>query len=223
MPKLTIMRPGCYAAMSGERICFDAATLAQIASVYNPALRDAPLVIGHPANDASSPAHGWITSLSTGSDGELIADLSSLSEEIKTLVRAGKYRNISASFMPPHHPANPRPGGWYLRHVGALGASGPAVPGLSKLAFAESCPLACPIDLAAKAQPDWKSWNRFMDSIKIEEDAARAKRYAQLAPTSRKAQMPKDPHDDAAWERFYAEVDRELIAAQGERLLPPTR
>lgn len=139
--RLTIMKPGCYVAMGGERVCFDANTLARIAAAYTPALREAPLVIGHPANDGTSPAHGWVTHLSMGPDGELVADLSHLSDEIKVLARSGKYRHLSASFMPPSHPANPRPDGWYLRHVGALGASGPAVPGLSTLAFAEACPI----------------------------------------------------------------------------------
>lgn len=260
--RLTIMKPGCYVAMGGERVCFDAAHLAQIAAAYTPALREAPLVIGHPANDGTSPAHGWITSLSTGHDGELIADLSHLSEEIKALTRAGKYRHLSASFMPPRHPANPRPEGWYLRHVGALGASGPAVPGLSTLAFAEACPLACPCptdlaaplsqadlhrqlsaeywtlqrerqrrahqpprpsrDFAEPSPPDWHAWQRFMDAAKVEEDAARARQYAQMAPVTRKARIPSDPYDEAAWEAFNAEVNRELNAATGQRLAPAT-
>lgn len=40
--------------------------------------------------------------------------------------------------LPPYGPANPKPGAYYLRHVGFLGAQPPAVKGLAPVEFAES-------------------------------------------------------------------------------------
>lgn len=150
MKSLTIMRPGCFVAMNGGRTCFTAADLAQVAATYNPIVHEAPLVLGHPADDASAPAHGWVTRLRLAPDGALVASLEDVSEALKTMVKDGRYRHLSASFWPPGHPASPSPGGYSLRHVGALGASTPAVSGLSMLAFADGCAIDCcaPCNLA---------------------------------------------------------------------------
>jgi hypothetical protein len=51
-------------------------------------------------------------------------------------VRDGRYRNVSASFYPPSAAHNPRPGVFYLKHVGFLGAAAPAVKGLKTVSFA---------------------------------------------------------------------------------------
>ncbi len=143
MPSLAILRPGCFVGMSGAKSCFTDTDLKTIAATYDPARYQAPLVLGHPADDASSPAHGWVRSLAIGDDGALLADLENITPEMQALVKAGRYRQLSASLWPPRHPGNPSPGGFSLRHLGALGASGPAISGLSKLAFAEPMAFAC--------------------------------------------------------------------------------
>ncbi|MFV2030801.1 2-oxoacid:acceptor oxidoreductase, partial [Neisseria sp. S1] len=53
------------------------------------------------------------------------------------LVKAGRYKKVSASFYPPGSPSNPVPGKWYVRHVGFLGAHPPAVKGLAPINFAD--------------------------------------------------------------------------------------
>ena len=50
---------------------------------------------------------------------------------LTSLVQAGRFKKLSASFWPPTHPENPVPGVWSLRHVGFLGAAVPAVLGLA--------------------------------------------------------------------------------------------
>ena len=140
---LPIFRPGCWADSGDQRLCFTAQHLREIADGYNPAVRPAPLVLGHPADDASAPAHGWIERLSVNPAGELVAPVGRISSAFAGLVKAGAYRSLSASFVSPSAPSNPTPGRWYLRHLGALGASGPAVPGLGQFAFGEPQPLAC--------------------------------------------------------------------------------
>ena len=143
MPDLVILKPTCAIDLHGQRYCFSPRDIAATASAYDPARFAAPLVIGHPAGDASSPAHGWIKRLTVDAAGALVAGIEDVSDALKALVKAGSYRHLSASFWPPTHPSNPSPGVYALRHVGALGASPPAIRGLSdltSLAFAEPLP-----------------------------------------------------------------------------------
>ena len=101
---------------------------------YDPKLHEAPLVIGHPKTDA--PAYGWVGGLHADG-GVLSADFAQMDDDFVGLVQSGRYKKVSASFYPPDSPSNPKPGSWYLRHVGFLGAQPPAVKGLSAINFAE--------------------------------------------------------------------------------------
>lgn len=170
MHPLTIMKPGCYLDMHGANVCFTEADMHHVVATYDPATHQAPLVLGHPANDASSPAHGWVSRLTIGPAGALVALVEKISEDFKAMVKRGEYRHISPSFWPPGHPGNPSPSGYSLKHLGALGATPPAVKGLSKFAFAATpCPLpACACDFAAPAgwtvDPDrLATMNRILD------------------------------------------------------------
>jgi len=113
---------------------FSESDLQASASAYNPALHEAPIVVGHPKADA--PAYGWVKSLSFA-DG-LEAEPHQVDEAFSELVQAGRYKKISASFYTPDAPTNPVPGVYYLRHVGFLGAQPPAVKGLKPVEFSES-------------------------------------------------------------------------------------
>jgi hypothetical protein len=137
---ILVMRSGCFCDMNGNRNCFSPADLARTAAVYDAAQHQAPLVLGHPT-DPKAPAFGWVTGLLSGPAG-LVATIERVDEAFKDAVRAGRYRNVSASFWPPSHAENPHPGAWYLRHVGALGGVPPAVRGLGTLAFSEPCEFA---------------------------------------------------------------------------------
>lgn len=138
MPKapspIHIFRPGRHTAMQGRTLEFSAADLAATAAAYDPALHEAPLVIGHPA--ANAPAFGWVAGLRADADG-LFATPRQLEPAFAEEVRAGRYKKVSASFYAPDSPHNPKPGVFYLRHVGFLGAQPPAVKGLAPVQFAE--------------------------------------------------------------------------------------
>ena len=56
-----IFKSGTHTAMNGKRMPFTSAELAACAAAYDPAVHEAPLVIGHPTHDA--PAYGWVKSL----------------------------------------------------------------------------------------------------------------------------------------------------------------
>lgn len=129
-----IFRPGRHTAMQGQSLDFGEADLAATAAAYNPALHEAPLVIGHPAADA--PAYGWVAGLTAGPGG-LFAAPRQLEPAFAEEVRSGRYKKVSASFYAPDSPHNPKPGVYYLRHVGFLGAQPPAVKGLAPVQFAE--------------------------------------------------------------------------------------
>ena len=105
------------------------------ADCYDPKLHEAPLVFGHPKTD--DPAFGWVKGLSSA-NGSLTAEFSDVDEGAKELVRAKKFKHVSASFYPPAHPSNPVPGKWYLRHVGLLGAMPPSVKGLGAVSFSDA-------------------------------------------------------------------------------------
>ncbi|WP_275100141.1 hypothetical protein [Sedimenticola hydrogenitrophicus] len=72
VPKpISIFRPGRHTAMSGAVLNFSEGDLAASANAYDPALHEAPLVVGHPTHDA--PAYGWVSKLQYR-EGELEAE-----------------------------------------------------------------------------------------------------------------------------------------------------
>lgn len=105
-----------------------------IAERYDPALHEAPLIVGHPQHDA--PAFGWIKSLSFA-DGRLQATEHQVAPEFAKARKQGAYKKLSARFFTPGSPNNPTPGHYYLRDVGFLGALTPAVKGLRTYAFGD--------------------------------------------------------------------------------------
>lgn len=124
---LHILRTGTWTDMHGQAVTITAADLATIAQNYDPVLHRAPLVVGHPKHN--SPAFGWFASLRAEGD-DLFGTPEQVDPAFAAAVREGRYPERSASLYRPAHPDNPVPGGWYLRHVGALGGTPPAVKGL---------------------------------------------------------------------------------------------
>lgn len=119
--------------MGGKTLTFTTKDLAGIAGSYNVDLSEAPVVVGHPKDNA--PAFAWIKSLEVRGD-KLIAFAEQIDPEFAELVKAGRYKKVSASLHMPGSAGNPKPGGYYLRHVGMLGGAAPAVRGLKNVSFA---------------------------------------------------------------------------------------
>lgn len=121
---IEIFRAGDY----GERGRWGEAELDLIAAAYNPRLHPAPVVIGHPGDDA--PAFAWIKALRrTGAS--LWAQLQQVDPAFEALLRQGRFRTRSVALY-THFPATRGP---YLRHVGFLGAQPPEVKGLAPVRF----------------------------------------------------------------------------------------
>ncbi|MFP4137474.1 MAG: hypothetical protein ACLFSR_03860 [Halomonas sp.] len=135
MQTIPIFRPGAHRAASGDEITFSEADLQASVDAYDPALHEAPLVVGHPKDNA--PAYGWVSGLGLGEDGHMEAQTTQVDPSFAELVEAGRYKKRSASFYSPNSPNNPKPGVYYLRHVGFLGAQPPSIKGLPDVNFSE--------------------------------------------------------------------------------------
>ncbi len=135
MKRIEIFASGNRTDNAGVARTFSDADLAASAAAYDPALHEAPIVIGHPKTDA--PAWGWVQRLAA-SAGRLIATPAQVQAEFAEQVKSGAYKKVSAAFYPPDSPRNPVPGVWYLRHIGFLGAMPPAVKGLRPVEFGEA-------------------------------------------------------------------------------------
>jgi hypothetical protein len=132
---IEIFKAGRHVPMAGRPIEFGEREIEEIVGSYDPALHEAPVVIGHPTHNG--PAYGWVKGLARSAAGSVEARVDQLEPNFTELVRAGRYKKISISLYRPDSPQNPTPGRWYLRHVGFLGASPPAVKGLAQVELAE--------------------------------------------------------------------------------------
>jgi hypothetical protein len=130
-----LFKPGKHTAMSGATLDFSEDMLRAAVAAYDPALHEAPIVVGHPKDNA--PAFGWIKGLEFADDGKVRAIPDQINADFAELVASGAYKKRSASWYLPDSPANPKPGTLYLRHVAFLGAQPPAIKGLKDVSFAE--------------------------------------------------------------------------------------
>lgn len=133
-PPIRLARSGTFTSNEGVAVSFTEAMFAEIAAAYDRAADPAPLVIGHPKLD--DPAYGWVDSLAV-ENGELVARPADVEPAFAEAVREKRYAKVSARFYPPEHAANPKPGVWYLKHIGFLGAHAPGIKGLGTVQFAD--------------------------------------------------------------------------------------
>lgn len=113
------------------------ADLAATVAAYDPAVHEAPIVVGHPRTD--SPAFGWIDSVAAVGEA-LMGTTKQVSTEFSEWVRQGYWKKRSASFYPPghvDHPLGTDSQVYYLKHVGYLGANPPKVKGMPDFEFSE--------------------------------------------------------------------------------------
>ncbi len=129
-----IFRVGTHTDSAGTATTFTREQLEATVKAYNEGDWRAPMVVGHPKGHA--PAYGWVGKLSIDEAGEIkVDDVEKLNPDFAELMKAGAYRNRSASWYAPDHPNNPTPGVWQLRHLGMLGAQPPALKGLGDVEF----------------------------------------------------------------------------------------
>lgn len=122
---IPVFKTGTHTASNGTLRTWTEADLDNIVSSYDPKKHEAPVVIGHPKDNA--PAYGWVEALRR--DGEvLMAKVKDLVPEFVELLRKRMFKKRSISLYLDGT----------LRHVGFLGAMPPAVKGLSDIAFSDA-------------------------------------------------------------------------------------
>lgn len=135
MKPFQIFKPGRHTASSGATLDFSEDALRAAVEAYDPALHEAPIVVGHPRDNG--PAYGWIKKLDY-SDGAISAEADQIDADFAEMLASGRFKKRSASWYLPDSPNNPKPGTLYLRHVGFLGAQPPAVKGLKEIQFSDA-------------------------------------------------------------------------------------
>ena len=121
---IEIFKAGTHKDSSGRVRTFTETDLERIVKNYNPNLHEAPLVIGHPKENA--PAFGWVQALKKVGE-TLFFKAQQVVPEFSEMVKAGLFKKRSISLYPDMR----------LRHVGFLGAMPPSLKGLNDIAFSE--------------------------------------------------------------------------------------
>lgn len=134
---MEILRPGKWNEWD-----FPPDYLRDLVSSYDPEVREAPLVIGHPSPfpfDEEKPAHGWVKKLELRPFGEnpdqddiSVWAFVELGDEAEAMIKDRKFPKRSAGISDEA----PYPGIPYLKHVALLGASNPAVSSLTEVELA---------------------------------------------------------------------------------------
>ncbi|MBP6735272.1 MAG: hypothetical protein KAY71_04015 [Chromatiaceae bacterium] len=147
---LHLARVGTFTDMHGQDVALTPALLAQLAASYDPAIYQAPLVVGHPK--ANAPAFGWLDAIEATPEG-LFGTPINVDPFFADAVRSGRYPKRSLSFWPADHPQSPTPGQPYIRHLGVLGAVPPAIPGLRGADLADPDAGITSVDFSADPDP----------------------------------------------------------------------
>jgi cation transport regulator ChaB len=125
LPWIQVFRTGRHTDSAGVEKEWKEEDLEKIVSSYKPSDHEAPVVIGHPKDNA--PAWGWVEGLKR--DGQfLYAKFKDLVPEFVEMVKKGLFKKRSIAIYPD----------LTLRHIGFLGALPPAVKGLADIKFEEN-------------------------------------------------------------------------------------
>ncbi|WP_220131454.1 peptidase [Citrobacter sp. RHBSTW-00678] len=148
---LAVFAPGTHTALDGRTITFTPEDCIDLANSYDPSVSEAPFVIGHPS--LTAPAYGWAERLEYR-DGIVYAAPRQVNPAFAEAFNAGSYKKRSLSIYQPDSPGNPKPGHFYARHVGFLGAVPPGVKGLPDAQFAEVSGNNGPLEFALPWEAD---------------------------------------------------------------------
>ncbi len=237
MKQIEIFRTGRHTDINGVLHNFNESDLGDIVASYDPAVHEAPLVVGHPRTDA--PAWGWVKSLQAVA-GRLIAVPDQVQAAFSEAVASGAYKKVSAAFYLPTDKNNPTPGRWHLRHVGFLGAQPPAIKGLGGVAFAEGDTLdaavvieqthdAAPTDLPTQEQTvspeEAAALKQQNDQLKRDLEAAQARETAAAQAAQRVAADARETEHAAFAEALVSgakvpEADVPVIVAMANAIHP---
>lgn len=133
--QLAIFRAGTHTSVDGRQLTFTPEIIREFAETYDPQVSEAPLVVGHPKLD--DPAYGWAQIYAR----RRRAALRGAAPGRAAVRRDGEHGSVQEDqhvHLSAGQPGNPRPGKYYVKHIGFLGAAAPAVKGLPSVQFAEN-------------------------------------------------------------------------------------
>jgi hypothetical protein len=178
LPPIEIFRAGSFRDMAGQDHAFTAQDLDDIASSYSGA-DPAPLVVGHPKTD--DPAYGWVDRIERDGD-RLLAHSKAVDPAFAEWVAKGLFRKVSVKLHTKGSSSNPTPGKLYLKHVGFLGATAPAIPGLKPVAaFADDTDEAVVFEFATPKTTSTKETSMTDNPDLAKREAEIAAREAEIA------------------------------------------
>jgi len=122
---IEILRAGTHRDSQGREHTFTEADLDRIATSYDPAKHEAPVVIGHPKAD--HPAWGWVEALKRVGDKLFYSEKDTV-PEFNEMRERKLFKKRSVSVYPDGT----------LKHIGWLGAQPPAIKGLQDVGFSEA-------------------------------------------------------------------------------------
>ena len=134
---IPFFKSGTHKDSAGNTTVWTNDDLDKVITGYNPAFHEAPLTIGHPADN--KPAYGWVKGLERQGN-LLVAKVKDVTSEVKDWVDKGLYKKVSGAFYPDKS----------LRHIGLLGGEPPAIKGLPAFAFKEGSFVSYELTLETK-------------------------------------------------------------------------
>jgi len=163
-----VFRIGEHTDSSGNTRDWNSSDLEEIVNHYNTNKHEAPVVVGHPKENA--PAFGWVEALKT--DGRvLFAKFKQLVPEFIEAVKKGMYKKRSISLYPDMS----------LRHIGFLGAIPPAVKGLADIKFSETNTITMEFDSMTKKEKETSEINELKAMLKAEQKKNRVAEFREFA------------------------------------------
>jgi len=121
---IEVFRAGTHTAMNGTTRTWTEQDLDDAVAAYDPAQHEAPLVVGHPQDNA--PAYGWVAAVKR-EGSRLLIQPHQLDPAFREMVKTGRFKKRSISFYADGS----------IRHIGFLGAQPPAVKGLKDVQFSQ--------------------------------------------------------------------------------------
>ena len=209
---INIFRTGTHTDSSGRRRTWTEADLSRIASNYASRTEDAPIVFGHPKNDA--PAEAWIEDVRVNGD-KLQALPAQPSDKAREAVDTGAYKYGSLSLTPDLR----------IRHFGLLGAVPPAVKGLGRVEFEEEGGLTVDVNFN---EPEELPADPPEDPAPEENDMNEAEWKAKLEAAEAQAKADREALEKAeaelkAKDAEFAEADakrrKETLTARVDKLI----
>lgn len=112
-----VFRAGTWTSDTGQTHSYDSTFVQQLAENYDPDLKVANFVEGHPANN--QPSYGVVASAFVDNDGWLVVVPRKMEQNFVEKV-SKEQSPWSLSILPVGHPDNPIADGPYINHVGRV-------------------------------------------------------------------------------------------------------